>query len=190
MVKNKKGGSGHKKFARKKVNSTKYASKKLRLVKEEGEIYARITRIHGGDHAEIFCSDGKLRILVIRGKFRGRNKRDNTLKKNTIVIAGLRSVSFGAVVSADKKEKADLIYVYNDGNMKELKKIKAVYDILSDEKKEEYQNETGFNFTNNIEEELFHKEDKQENSKANSKENSKENKNYKIDNVEIDWDQI
>ena len=42
MVKNKKGGSGHKKYARKHAQKG-YSSRKLRLVGEEGEIYARIS---------------------------------------------------------------------------------------------------------------------------------------------------
>ena len=66
---------------------------------------ARITKISGGGHAEILCSDKKTRTLVIRGKFRGRNKRSNTIRLNGIVIAGLRSVSMGEVVATNKKEK-------------------------------------------------------------------------------------
>ena len=41
MVKNKTGGSRHKKMARKNVNAP--VSSKLRLAKEEGEIYAKVT---------------------------------------------------------------------------------------------------------------------------------------------------
>ena len=126
MVKNKKGGSGHKKYARKHAQKS-YSSRKVRLAVEEGEIYARITRIFGGEHAAIYCSDGVERTLVIRGKFRGRNKRDNAIKLNTMVLVGLRSVAFGEVVAVGKKPKADLIFVYNDSHLKELKKIKAVY---------------------------------------------------------------
>ena len=89
MVRNKKGGSGHKKMARKNVAPKGgYTSRKLRLPKEEGEIIARVTAISGGGHAVIKCTDGKERTLVIRGKFRGRNKRDNTIKSGCFVLAG------------------------------------------------------------------------------------------------------
>ena len=56
---------------------------------------------HGG-YAGILCADGKVRTLVIRGKFRGRNKRDNTIRVNSIILAALRSVTMGEVVAAKK----------------------------------------------------------------------------------------
>tara|TARA_B110000967_G_C18855705_1_gene547095 strand:- start:137 stop:688 length:552 start_codon:yes stop_codon:yes gene_type:complete len=136
MVKNKAGGSRHKKLARKNVVNHSIR-RKLRKPVEEGEVIARVTSIHGGAHAEILCTDKIKRTLVIRGKFRGRNKRDNTIKSNCMVLVGLRSVSFGEVVSKKRKEKADLIYVYNDDDMEELKQIQEVYDILHDQGKVE-----------------------------------------------------
>ena len=181
MVKNKKGGSGHKKYARKKVNNhnSGYSNRKLRKVAEVGEIYARIKRVYGGGHAEIYCTDGKVRILVIRGKFRGRNKRDNTIKLNSIVIAGLRSVSMGEVVAVTKKEKADLIYVYNDNNLKELKSLKAVRDILSPEDKKAAEKEDcAFDITNKEEEEEVEVEEVED---ANT---------FKMDEVDVNWDDI
>ena len=179
MVKNKKGGSGHKKYARKRVQ-TGYSSRKLKLAQETGEIYARITKIFGGEHAAILCSDGVERTLVIRGKFRGRNKRDNTIKFNTIVLVGLRSVSFGEVVAVGKKQKADLIFVYNDSHIKELQKIKAVYDILPDEKKNENTSNEGFIFSNKP-------IDQDDETESNLNSNTKINE---LDNTDIVWDDI
>ena len=186
MVKNKKGGSSHKKMARKNVAPKGgYKSRKLRKVVEEGEIYARITAISGGGHAVILCSDGKVRTLVIRGKFRGRNKRDNTIRLNTLVIAGLRSVSMGEVVSGkNKKEKADLIYVYNENDFDELKEIPAVMNIISDEKRGQINTDknSGFVFENDEE------EDEEEEEKVIEKNKNKEN--FKIGDVEISFDDI
>jgi translation initiation factor IF-1 len=136
MVKNKAGGSRHKKLARKNVVNHSIR-RKLRKPVEEGEMIARVTAIHGGAHAGILCTDKKVRTLVIRGKFRGRNKRDNTITVNKMVLVGLRSVSFGEVVSKKKKEKADLIYVYNDDEKEELSEIEGVYNILHDQGKVE-----------------------------------------------------
>ena len=181
MVKNKKGGSGHKKYARKHAQKS-YSSRKVRLAVEEGEIYARITRIFGGEHAAIYCSDGVERTLVIRGKFRGRNKRDNAIKLNTMVLVGLRSDAFGEVVAVGKKPKADLIFVYNDSHLKELKKIKAVYDILSDEKKKEEEDKGGFIFSNKT-------VDKEDTEKDSEKE-VLENKKLELDDTDIVWDDI
>ena len=60
MVKNKKGGSSHKKMARKNVAPVGgYKSRKLRVPTVEGEIIGRVTAISGGGHAVIKCTDGK-----------------------------------------------------------------------------------------------------------------------------------
>ena len=142
MVKNKKGGSSHKKMARKNVAPKGGYNKKLRKAVEEGEMYARVTAMLGGGHARIICADGVERTLVIRGKFRGRNKRDNTIKLNTFVLVGLQSVSFGAVIQKKKGklEKADLLEVYKEGQKEELIKLPGMEKILDDESKEK-QNE-------------------------------------------------
>lgn len=185
MVRNKKGGSGHKKMARKNVKPAGgYKSRKLRKVSEEGEIYARITAISGGGHAVILCSDRKVRTLVIRGKFRGRNKRDNTIKVNTFVIAGLRSVSMGEVVATNKKEKADLIYVYNENDFDELKEIPAIMGIMSDEKKSQINTDKQSGF-------IFDHDDgipEDDDEKVIVTNKSKEN--FKIGDVEISFDDI
>lgn len=134
MGKNKGGGSKHKKYAKKK-NVSNNVHRKLRKPVVEGEIYARVIAVSGGSHAKIWCADKKERTLVIRGKFRGRNKRNNTISLNCIVIAGLRSVSMGEVIEKNKKEKADLIYVYDKNEMDELKLIPEVYSILNSKEK-------------------------------------------------------
>jgi translation initiation factor IF-1 len=184
MVKNKKGGSRHKKLARKNVvNNT--IRRKLRKPTEHGEMIARVTAIHGGGHAGILCTDNKVRTLVIRGKFRGRNKRDNTIRLNSIVLVGLRSVSFGEVVSKNKKEKADLIYVYNDYDMDELKQIQEVYNILHEQGKEEVNDDIIFDRTGETENiKLGSIQEKSET--WNEKEDVKET----LDVDDFDWDDI
>lgn len=178
MVKNKKGGSGHKRLARKNVIN-RNPSRKLRKASEEGEMYAKVLSISGGGHAKIMCADRKERTLVIRGKFRGRNKRDNTIKPESIVLVALRSVSFGEVVSSNKKEKADLIYVYNQSDKDELKEKNEINSLLDSGTKTE-DNEIGFiKFTND------------ENVKIDlPTENNEESKVEKIGDVEFDWDDI
>lgn len=188
MVKNKKGGSGHKKMARKNVAPKGgYQSRKLRKPVEHGEMFARITAIHGGGHAGILCADGKTRTLVIRGKFRGRNKRDNTIKHNGIVLVALRSVTMGEVVSAKKKEKADLIYVYSLNQLDELREIPEVYKILDDGKKDQIKqdDESGFEFTNKI---ISNSDNTI--SSNDKKEPIKEEKETLDCFGEIDWDDI
>ena len=55
----------------------------------------------------------------IRGKFRGRGKRDNTLISGTWVLVGLREWEHEA--SGDKLLNCDLIEVYSDSDKVRLK---------------------------------------------------------------------
>ena len=105
MVKNKKGGSKHKKQASKN-NSSSFIKTKLRLAKEEGEIYCRVTKLLGNG------------LLIIRKKFKGRNRRDNQVGVGSVILAGLRTWSVSAT---KKKQKADLLCVYSDHHITELK---------------------------------------------------------------------
>ena len=205
MVKNKKGGSGHKKMARKNVAPKGGYNKKLRKAVEEGEMYARVTAMLGGGHARIICADGVERTLVIRGKFRGRNKRDNTLKLNTFVLVGLQSVSFGAVIQKGKLEKADLLEVYKEGQKEELIKLPGMEKILDDESKIKQQEDLGFDVMTASEsfmEEVISEEDKArlKHNKKIEKERKKmakkvvevekvEDKKIEFD-MELDWDDI
>lgn len=205
MVKNKKGGSGHKKMARKNVAPKGGYNKKLRKAMEEGEMYARVTAMLGGGHARIICADGKERTLVIRGKFRGRNKRDNTLKLNTFVLVGLQSVSFGAIIQKGKLEKADLLEVYKEGQKEELIKLPGMEKILDDESKVKKQEDLGFDVMTASEtfmEEVISEEDKSrlKHNKKIEKERKRiakkvvevekvEEKKIEFD-MELDWDDI
>ena len=55
MVKNKKGGSGHKKMARKFVNNNS-GPRKLRKAKvKEGEIYAKVLQMYGNGMCNVIC---------------------------------------------------------------------------------------------------------------------------------------
>tara|TARA_B100000900_G_C20393019_1_gene639439 strand:- start:255 stop:803 length:549 start_codon:yes stop_codon:yes gene_type:complete len=182
MVKNKKGGSSHKKMARKNVAPKGgYANRKVRMPKEEGEIIARVTAISGGGHAVIQCTDGKTRTLVIRGKFRGRNKRDNTIKNGCFVLAALRSVTMGEVVNPKKKEKADILEVYPESSKKELLKKPEVYALLDESSKKELGEDDVFEFSNQI------LDTTQEDVKTNK--TTKEDL-FKKEEVEFDWDDI
>ena len=190
MVKNKKGGAGHKKMARKNVAPKGGYNKKLRKPREEGEIIARVTQMCGGGIARIICSDGVQRTLVIRGKFRGRNRRDNTVKINTFVLAGLRSVSFGAVIQKGKLEKADLIEVYKESQKEELIKLPGLDKILDDESRIKQNEDLGFDVMTASEtfmEEVINEEDNarlKHNKKIQKERNKMAKKVIKEDNVE------
>ena len=142
MVKNKTGGSRHKKQARKNVNAP--VSKKLRLAKEEGEIYAKVTTMYGNGMAEVLCEDNIKRLLILRRKFMGRNKRDNLISIDSVLLVGRR---LWEVVSDKKKQKVDLLYVYSQSQLEELKnKTELSVNILPGYIKEK--DDSPFEYTN------------------------------------------
>lgn len=125
MVKNKTGGKSHRKMACKNENMSSKAT--LRLAKDKDETYGRVLKLLGNGMADVLCTDKKTRLLQIRKKFRGRNKRDNTISMDTLVLIGLRSWEARA---KDKRERVDLLYVYSPSQYDELKQIPEVDIIL------------------------------------------------------------
>jgi len=121
MVKNKYGGNKGKRGARRRAHGSD-KSNKIRIKQENGEHYAKITNMYG-NAAEILCDDGVIRLLTWRQKFKGRNKKDNHIIINGVVLAGARSWE---VVAPGKKPKADLIFVYSKNHIFELYKKKDI----------------------------------------------------------------
>jgi len=177
MPKNLKGGSHHKKMASKDTKSS--AMLKMRYVdpNEKSEIYAKVTNVYGGGMLEVLCNDGVRRLCVIRRKFKGRNKRDNQISINSILIVGLRDWE---VVQKNKKEKVDLLYVYDNNQVETLKKNKNEKLTLFEEEKESVEFDT-------TEDELFEKVKVKK--KTIKEKNKKENDKLK-NSSEINWDDI
>lgn len=120
MVKNKKGGSGHKKMARKHVDQEDENRKYIRTrdPEENCEMYAVVTKMYGHGNVEVYCQDGTSRLCVIRKKFRGRFKSSNRVSSGSIILVGLRDWESCA------KEKCDLLEVYSRNDMHKLEKDK------------------------------------------------------------------
>jgi initiation factor 1A len=129
MVKNTKGGSGHKSQARKHTYDTN--SKKTRVSLDELEVYGCVTSILGGANCSVKCVDGEDRLCIIRGKFRGgKGKRGNMLCRGVWVLVGIREWSSDGA-SDKESRKCDLLEVYNDFDKQELKKITGIkWDII------------------------------------------------------------
>jgi translation initiation factor IF-1 len=107
MVKNTNGGNKSKGLARKNIVKRDSA---LRVSQEEGEIYAQIVKLLGGSIASAIDLDGNTLRVHIRGKFRGRGKRDNFITANTWVLVGLHSWQNKSGEIRD----CDILEVYND----------------------------------------------------------------------------
>ena len=141
MVKNKNGGKSHRKMASKYANDS--SKMKLRLAKDDDETYGRVLKLLGNGMADVLCTDKKIRLLQIRKKFRGRNKRDNTIALDTLVLVGLRTWE---VRSEGKKEKVDLLYVYSDSQHEELKNIPKIQSVLPEALQTHTEDAGGFVF--------------------------------------------
>jgi|TARA_B110000483_G_scaffold21738_2_gene24741 translation initiation factor IF-1 len=88
MVKNTHGGSKHKSQARKATNNVRNITIEP---SHPSEKYAKVTKMFGNGMCQVELQDDKTSMCChIRGKFRGKNKRHNTVAMNSIVVVGLR----------------------------------------------------------------------------------------------------
>lgn len=127
MVKNKSGGSRHKKMARKNVKDYGVAIK-TRFPSCADEIFARVIRMNGQGTCEVICNDNERRLCYIRQKFSGRHKRDNFINIDTMLLVGKRE---WATNSKKKLPKVDLLYVYGKSQFEQLRNAKGFnQDIL------------------------------------------------------------
>jgi len=131
MPKNKTGGRNNRKRASK--HAQPLIRTNVRLAKDDAEMYAIVVKLCGNGRADVKCADGVTRLLEIRKKFRGRNKRDNMIAMGTMILVGERDWE---VRAANKKEKVDLLYVYSAGQHDALKKEKAAQMLLGVENDE------------------------------------------------------
>ena len=125
MVKNTKGGSGHKKFARKHSGGGARINN-LRVSQDISEVYAIVTKMLGNGMFHCHCIDVKIRLGHIRGKFSYRSgKRDNMVQVGKWVLVGLREwdTSDTSCISkqSEKFQQCDLLEVYNDTDKLRLK---------------------------------------------------------------------
>jgi len=110
------GGNKAKGYARK--NMTKGGST-LRVSDDSAEIYAQAIKISGGSMCRVNNLKGQEMNCHIRGRFRGRNKKDNLITAGTWLLVGLRE--WEQEPSSGKLLNCDLIEVYSDGDKARLK---------------------------------------------------------------------
>lgn len=118
MVKN-KGGGNHKHMARKSFGGGQKTQNKLRISEDECEIYAQVEKMLGNGMCHVECMDNVKRLCIIRGKFRGRGKRDNTLVIGTWCLIGSRD--YLSEPPEGKLEQCDLLEVYAESDKPRLR---------------------------------------------------------------------
>ena len=96
----------------------------MRKSEDPNEIYAIVTKMYGNGRVLIKCNDGIERQCVIRKKFRGRNKRDNEISIDSLILAGRREWENKA--NTTKVETCDLLEVYSLHDRNELKRDSSI----------------------------------------------------------------
>ena len=140
MVKNIAGGCNGKKVARKHTTKSK---NELRLSKSSDEKYAIVKKLLGNT-CDVICDDGVNRRCIIRGKFTGRNKRDNMLDSGTFILVGMREwvdegLGSSSRTNEDKNVRyCDLLEVYNSMERDILRRTHSVFSTLKDESGNKY----------------------------------------------------
>lgn len=117
MVKNAHGGNKSKGFARKNLVKRDTG---LRVAYEDGEIYAQAVKVLGGSIASAIDLDGNPLRAHIRGKFRGRGKRDNFIGPGTWLLVGLHTWESDKT-NPEEIKNCDILEVYNDADKTRLK---------------------------------------------------------------------
>lgn len=117
MVKN-FGGKKTKCIARKSIVN-KSSNNILRLSMNEFEKYAEVEKLLGNGMCHVKCDDNVTRLCHIRGKFRGRGKRDNFVKTGSLLLIGIRE--YETIGDGKKLDNCDLLEVYGDNDMDKLK---------------------------------------------------------------------
>lgn len=187
MVKNKAGGSGHKKMARKNVKD--YGTTiKTRYPTNEDEIIAKVLKMNGQGICEVICNDNVKRLCYIRQKFSGRNKRDNFINIDTMLLVGKRE---WATAQKNKLPKVDLLYVYSNSHIDNIKQSKNFnYDILPESEKT-LDNPYDFTDEENDEFEEKNENDEKKTTKNTTKNNHTTHTNKKVDTFDdLDFDDI
>ena len=119
MVKNLNGGKKSKSSARKNIIPSGHL-RAIRLVDDPLEMYALVTKYMGNGMCHVLCADSRPRLCFIRGKFKGRGKRDNKVETGTWVMIGIREWT-STTSKPGKLESCDLLEVYADQDKSRLK---------------------------------------------------------------------
>jgi len=111
MVKNTTGGTGTKSLARKHQSSS---NERLRLPEFDLEQFACVTKMLGFGMCEIYTNNNTRLIGHIRKAFRERNKRNNMITPQCIVLVGLHEWE-------KIPKNCDILEIYDQNQVEQLK---------------------------------------------------------------------
>lgn len=191
MVKNNFGGNKSKGFARKNLARRDTA---LRVSQEDDEIYAQAVKVMGGSIAVVTDVHGNQLRAHIRGKFRGRGKRDNFIGPGTWLLVGLHSWENNKSSKLTDLRNCDILEVYSETDKNKLKSSITSVDwssfVANDTKtlnhaEHDDDDEAGIEFTNEATQEYEHLIKLQMNSKQTIEklDDDAEEENINIDDI-------
>lgn len=122
MVKNTKGGNKSKGFARKFLNHSSTSS--LRLPQDPLESFALVTKMYG-TMCEVMTHDLNLFKCHIRGKFRGRSKRNAIVAVGKWILIGFRDFE------APDFKNTDLLEIYDPHECILIQNNPALFPLIS-----------------------------------------------------------
>jgi initiation factor 1A len=104
MGRNQFGGNKQKSMANKNVIAP------MRYTNDELELYAKVMKPWGNGMFQVQDNDGNLYMGHVRGKMRGKSKRNNLIKKDDIVMIGLREWE-------SEKKNVDILFIYDESQV-------------------------------------------------------------------------
>jgi len=132
MVVNKKGGNKTKK--QKKVTENDTDRPLVLKDIEQAQEYAQINKAYGNGRFEANCFDGKIRLAHARGNLK---KKKIFVKAGDVVLLSLREF---------EDSKCDILYVYLEKEIKELKKIGEIPNSISNDLNTKQEEDDGIDF--------------------------------------------
>ena len=115
----------------------------------EGELYAVATKVYGGGRAMVTGHDGLNRRLEIRGKFRGRNRRQNEVRPGGLVLVGDRLWAINESTNSKSERVCDLLYVYSMEEVRTLQREGTLGKALLKQVNDADDEDSGINFDSN-----------------------------------------
>ena len=88
----------------------------------QGELYAVALRIYGSGRVQVIGNDGMHRMLEIRGKFKGRNRRHNEVKPGGLLLVGDRQYTINPSGAKQHDRVCDLLCVYDPDETRTLRR--------------------------------------------------------------------
>jgi initiation factor 1A len=92
----------------------------------EGELYAVALRVFGSGRVQVIGNDGMQRLLEIRGKFKGRNRRRNEVKIGGLLLVGDRAWTINPSGTNQQDRVCDLLCVYEPDEVRTLRREGAL----------------------------------------------------------------